>query len=326
MLSTAVQDRALGALLGLAVGDALGTTLEFSIRDSLPHHTEMTGGGPFRLAPGQWTDDTAMALALADSLISCRGLDPHDLMTRFVAWWREGAYSCTGICFDIGRTTAEALARFERTGNPFAGSKSPRTAGNGSLMRLAPVVLFALGHADVDLDALAADQSRTTHAAPQAVEACVYFARLLRAAIQDGPEALRALRAHEKSELSTDSLHLDLRIGQDDVKWKRKARHAEPAIQAFVTGSWRGKTRHQIRSSGFVLDTLEAALWCVGTTSSFEEALILAVHIGDDADTVGAVTGQLAGAFYGATAIPPNWQSTLAWSGKISDVAFALMR
>ena len=144
MQRDAIHDRALGALLGLAVGDALGTTLEFSARDSLPYHTAMTGGGPFRLAPGQWTDDTAMALAPADSLIACNGFDAHDLMTRFVAWWRTGAYSCTGTCFDIGRTTAMALERFERTRRPVAGSRSAQSAGNGSLMRLAPVALFAL--------------------------------------------------------------------------------------------------------------------------------------------------------------------------------------
>src|SRR4051794_24021737 len=139
----AETDRAIGALLGLAVGDALGTTLEFSKRDSKPHHTEMLGGGPFRLRPGQWTDDTAMALALADSLLARGTFDPADLMRRFVDWWRKGTYSCTGDCFDIGITTRQALARFEKTLHPFSGSPDEAQAGNGSLMRLAPVALFA---------------------------------------------------------------------------------------------------------------------------------------------------------------------------------------
>ena len=133
-----VLDRARGALIGLAVGDALGTTLEFTARDAEPLHTEMTGEGPFDLAAGEWTDDTAMALALAKSLTHCRGFDPADVMTRFVAWWRKGHYSCTGTCFDIGIATHQALARFERTGKPFAGSTAPDDAGNGSLMRLSP--------------------------------------------------------------------------------------------------------------------------------------------------------------------------------------------
>ena len=131
-----LADRARGCLLGLAVGDALGSTLEFSRRDSKPRQTEMTGGGPFNLRPGEWTDDTAMALALGESLVACGSLEPSDAMNRFVSWWREGAYSCTGTCFDIGVTTAEALRRYERTGDPLAGSTAEDTAGNGSLMRL----------------------------------------------------------------------------------------------------------------------------------------------------------------------------------------------
>ncbi|GJE13577.1 ADP-ribosylarginine hydrolase Tri1 [Methylobacterium longum] len=255
----------------------------------------MTGGGPFNLAPGEWTDDTAMALALADSLISCSGFDPHDLATRFVRWWQQGAYSCTGSCFDIGMTTREALAHFVHTGEPYAGSTHPRTAGNGSLMRLAPVALFAL-HDVGRADQLARDQSRVTHAARQAVEACAYFAQLLREAILGQPDVLRSRT------------------------WS-----GDPAIAAIAAGSWRHKARDQIRSSGFVVDTLEAALWAVGSTTSFEEALILAVHLGDDADTVGAVTGQLVGALYGASAIPERWLHQLAWRNEISEAADRLL-
>lgn len=187
-----VIDRAMGALLGLAVGDALGTTLEFADRDTCPHHSEMTGGGPFRLEPGEWTDDTAMALALADSLLARRKLDPLDLMTRFVTWWKEGEYSCTGRCFDIGITTRHALAQFCRTGDPYAGATDENTGGNGSLMRLAPVVLFNLDDKDLAVE-MTRSQSLTTHGAPQAVEACAYFAEILWEAIkgrqQDGPRA-----------------------------------------------------------------------------------------------------------------------------------------
>ena len=111
----AIRDRAIGALLGLAVGDAVGTTLEFKARDTYPPLTDMVGGGPFGLKPGQWTDDTAMALALADSLAERGGLDEQDLLARFSDWWRNGTYSCTGRCFDIGGTTAQAIARWERT-------------------------------------------------------------------------------------------------------------------------------------------------------------------------------------------------------------------
>jgi len=293
--SPAVLDRAHGVLLGLAVGDALGTTLEFTRRDAHPLHTEMTGGGPFHLAPGQWTDDTAMALALADSLMSCQGFDPHDLMTRFVRWRKEGAYSCTGTCFDIGITTQQALARFIRNSDPFAGSTDPDDAGNGSLMRLAPVALFALPDAAL-ADQLARDQSRVTHAAAQAVEACAYFVQLLREAT----------------------------LGQADVL-RPRTWSGDPAIAAIAAGSWRHKARYQIRSSGYVVHTLEAALWAIGTTTSFEDALILAVNLGEDADTVGAVTGQLAGALYGASAIPERWLHQLAWNDRIKRAAEATL-
>lgn len=255
----------------------------------------MTGGGPFDLAPGEWTDDTSMALALADSLISCQGFDPHDLATRFVRWWQQGDYSCTGTCFDIGITTRAALARFLQTGEPYSGSTDPYTAGNGSLMRLAPVALFALHDAD-HADHLARDQSRVTHAAPQAVEACAYFVQLLRDAILGQPNLLRP-----------------------------RAWSGDPPIAAIAAGSWRHKTRDEIRSSGYVIDTLEAAVWAVGTTTSFEEALILAVNLANDADTVGAVTGQLAGALYGAVAIPERWLHPLAWRRRISAVSDRLL-
>ena len=289
------SDRARGALLGLAVGDALGTTLEFAPRDAHPHHTRMTGGGPFRLAPGQWTDDTAMALALADSLIACRRLDPRDLMDRFTAWWGEGAYSCTGTCFDIGMTTAQALAHYTVNGDPFAGATDPDTAGNGSLMRLAPAALFALDDPAL-ADRLALDQSRTTHGAPQAVEACALPTQLLREAIRGERNVLRPRH------------------------WA-----GDPAIAALAGGAWRGKAQEEIRSSGYVVHTLEAALWCVETTDSLEAALVAAVNLGEDADTVGAVTGQLAGALYGMSAIPAAWREPLAWQERIVAMADHLL-
>jgi ADP-ribosyl-[dinitrogen reductase] hydrolase len=293
-----ISDRARGGLLGLAVGDALGATLEFTRRDSRPHHTEMTGGGPHALAPGQWTDDTSMALALAESLLACDGLDARDLMTRFLAWFENGAYSCTGECFDIGLTTADALHRFAATGDPWAGSTSETAAGNGSLMRLAPAALFALRD-EADAARLARDQSRTTHGSPQAVESCEVFALMLRDAVLGGGKEA-ALRPRS---------------------WP-----GHKAVADVAAGGWRKKERSEISSSGYVIHTLEAALWCVGRSETFEEALVLAVNLGDDADTVGAVTGQLAGAIWGAKAIPERWLALLAWRERIEELADRLCR
>lgn len=274
------------------MGDALGATVEFRTRDSFPLHTEMTGGGPHRLAPGQWTDDTSMALALGDSLLACRGLDGGDLMKRFLAWMYKGEYSCTRECFDIGLTTRAALLRFEATGDPWAGATSPDTAGNGSLMRLAPAVVFGL-HDEAAARRLAAEQSRTTHGAAAAVEACELFAVILREAVLGAGKLAMAARSWSGCEAITD----------------------------IAAGGWRGKERPEISSSGYVVHTLEAALWCVGRSESFEEAVTLAVNLGDDADTVGAVTGQLAGAVWGEEAIPQRWLAPLAWRERIEALA-----
>lgn len=292
----AIADRAAGALLGLVIGDALGTTLEFSARDAKPPVSGLVGGGPFKLAPGEWTDDAAMALALADSLLARPELDEADLMRRFVAWWRRGDYSCTGRCFDIGITTRQALARFERTGDPVAGSTDPQTAGNGSLMRLAPVAIRFWRDRARLADA-AARQGRTTHAAPEAVDACTAFAELIADAIAGSPR-------HETLAARSSTF--------------------SPKVADVLGGSWRGKHRDAIRSSGYVIHSLEAALWCVGRTSCFADAVLLAANLGDDADTVAAITGQLAGATYGRSAIPAAWLAQLAWRERLETAALQL--
>ena len=296
-IAAAVRDRALGAFLGLAIGDAVGTTLEFRARDAQPRLEDMTGGGPFALPPGAWTDDTAMALALADSLAATGTLDCRDLMDRFVRWWQHGEYSCTGTCFDIGNATRAALDRYMRTGDPFAGSNHPRTAGNGSLMRLAPVALRFRNDRSRLIDT-AADQSRTTHGAEEAVDACRAFAELLADAIAGTPRAaLLAPRPFEGA----------------------------PAVAGIMAGSWRGRARNEIRSSGYVVHTLEAALWSVARTGGFRSAVLLAANLADDADTVAAVTGQLAGALYGLSGIPDRWLNRLAWKDRLLEAAQRLL-
>ena len=158
------RDRFRGCLLGLAAGDALGTTLEFRSPGTFEPIDDMLGGGPFGLQPGQWTDDTSMALCLATSLIERGGFDARDQMERYVRWWREGYLSSKGYCFDIGNTVSDALSRFERDGDPYAGSTDPQTAGNGSLMRLAPLPMYFGGNA-TEAIRMAAASSQTTHGA-----------------------------------------------------------------------------------------------------------------------------------------------------------------
>ena len=293
----AIKDRAVGALLGLAVGDAVGTTLEFKERDTYEPLTDMVGGGPFDLKPGQWTDDTAMALALADSLNGRDDLDERDLLRRFVKWRAQGTYSCTGECFDIGTTTSHALSQWEKTGKPHSGSTDPKSAGNGSLMRLAPVAI-RFWRDRTRLRDIAARQSKTTHAAPEAVDACVAFAELLADAIAGRPV----------SEV--------LQVRSNDYAGR---------IGKIMNGSWRGKQRDDIQASGYVVHTLEAALWCVGRTSDYRSAVLMAANLGEDADTTAAVAGQLAGALYGASKIPNTWANRVAWREKIIGMACKLL-
>lgn len=291
-------DRYRGCLLGLACGDAVGTTVEFSPRDSFPPVTDMVGGGPFQLEPGRWTDDTSMALCLATSLIHCGGFDARDQMNRYVNWWQWGYLSSTSACFDIGMTVCRALQRYQVTGDPMAGSIDPATAGNGSLMRLAPVVLCfhpdqpaVLAHARLS--------SATTHAAPEALECCELFADLL----------TKALHGQPKPEVMTSSV----------------ASFTSPSVAAIARGAYLDKQVSQVTGSGYCVASLEAALWCFANTSSFEGAVLAAANLGDDADTTAAIVGQLAGAFYGAQGIPAHWLEGLHMAGEIDRLAQALL-
>ena len=280
----------MGALLGLAVGDALGTTLEFTKRDAGQPLTDIVGGGPFALEPGQWTDDTSMALCLADSILNFpdqNEIDLKDLSQRFVRWYRQGENSVTGACFDIGMTTRRSLGHFEKTGHPLSPLTDAQYSGNGSIMRLAPVALRWWRTEALAVEAARA-QSLTTHGAAQSVEASALMAHIL----------VRAIRGETKAEIF-NALHFETK---------------NPAINKFIQGkTWVSKTRDQISSSGYVLHTLEAALWCVYHTDNFRDAVLLAANLGDDADTVAAVTGQIAGALYGISGIPESWLQKLAW-------------
>ena len=278
-------ERYRGCLLGLAVGDALGTTLEFSQPGSFEPINDMIGGGPFDLSPGQWTDDTSMALCLADSLIACEGFNPVDQLERYLRWYCKGYLSSTGYCFDIGNTVYRALMRFERTHEPYCGSIDPYTAGNGSIMRLAPVPMF---YALDPLEAInkADESSRTTHQAPAAIDACRYFGGLL----------VGALNGEPKERLLSE------RYSPIPGPWENKP--LVPEVDEIASGSFKRRNPPQIRGTGYAVESLEAALWAFYNGDSFEEGCLLAVNLGKDADTTGAVYGQLAGAFYGEPGIP----------------------
>jgi len=297
-----LKDRYRGSLLGLAAGDALGTTLEFKSPGSFQPIDDMVGGGPFGLNPGQWTDDTSMALCLAESLIKRQGFDPTDQMRRYVRWWRKGHLSSTGTCFDIGGTTSSALSQFERTGDPFSGPSDPHSAGNGSIMRLAPVPLFFAGDPEEAIQ-LAGESSRTTHGAQEAVDACRYLAGLV----------VGALEGRSREELLSECFCPVPEL------WDRNP--LAPKIAAIAVGSFKHLNPPALRGTGYVVDSLEAALWAFHHSQSFVDGALLAVNLGDDADTTGAVYGQLAGAYYGADGIPEEWRHKLAYRQLIEKMA-----
>ena len=297
-------DRCRGALIGLAVGDAIGAAVEFQPPGTFPPVTGYRSGGPHGLDAGEWTDDTSMALALADSMASV-GWDLNDQAHRYVEWWKTGKYSVNGRCFDIGITTRSALSRFVAGQDALAsGDASERASGNGSIMRLAPV---PVGHADLypdnieELSRLADESSLTTHASEQCRSACRYLATVLAALVRGEDRA---------AILSSDWKPLQI---LNDIK------PLHPLIQEVAQGSFREKQPPAIEGSGWVVKSLEAALWAFHDAGSFEEAVLRAVSLGDDADTTGAICGQLAGAFWGESNMPGSLRSGLARMDMIEE-------
>ena len=314
------QQRYQGCLMGLAAGDAVGTTVEFKKPGTFPPVTDMVGGGPFRLRPGEWTDDTSMALCLADSLIACGVFDAADQMDRYVRWWREGYLSSNGECFDIGITVSDALSHYRRTGEPFAGSTDPYSAGNGSLMRLAPAPLFFASDPERAIR-MSGESSRTTHGAATCVDACRYFSGLLVGAVQGADKATL----------------LSPRYSPVAGLWEREP--LCPEIDEIAVGSFRSAPRSEITKtnsgqrskppagivgSGYVVKSLEAALWAFHHSTDFRDGCLLAVNLGDDADTTAAIYGQIAGAHYGIDGIPVEWRERVAMGELIIQLADGL--
>ncbi len=292
---TILKDRYRGCLLGLAVGDAVGTSVEFRERGAFEPLTDMQGGGVFHLRPGQWTDDTSMALCLATSLVQRAGFDPRDQMEQYCRWSDTGYLSSTGKLFDIGGTVRHALEKYRETGDPFAGEDHPSAAGNGCIMRLAPVPMFYA--ADIDAaERYAADSCRTTHGTAECLDAARLLSRII----------VRALAGRDKE----DVLFADGGTFPGGTK-----------LRAIARGEYRTKPDAEIVGSGYVVDSLEAALWSFLHAGSFKEAVLRAANLGKDADTTAAVCGQVAGAYWGESGIPAEWLEKLAMREEIGELA-----
>ncbi len=306
-----LRDRQRGALIGLAIGDALGAAVEFMSPGSFREVTGYRGGGPHGIKAGEWTDDTSMALALADSIASV-GWDLNDQARRYVQWWQNGMYSVNGRCFDIGLTTRGSLSRFQQTGDGLtSGNRAEDAAGNGSIMRLAPVPIRYAGLFPDRLDELAArciESSLPTHGSPVCQSACAYFGLVLCGLMHGLPRA-------------------EVLGAEWPMLQRLRAIHPlHPTIDAVARGSFRDATGASIRGSGYVVKSLEAALWAFHDAVDFRQAVLRAVNLGDDADTTGAVCGQLAGACWGESGIPVDWLSDLAKRDMIDTALQGLVR
>ena len=292
------QNRIQGCLLGLAVGDALGCTLEFKKPGTFEPITTIVGGGVHKLEAGQWTDDTSMALCLAQSLIDCKGFDVKDQMEKYCKWDEEGYMSSTGECFDIGNTTLKALNKFRATREPYSGMNEDSSAGNGSIMRLAPIPMYYSNNPE---DALkyAALSSKTTHANEMCVDACRYMAGII-----------VGLLNGESKETVLSSMYSPVKNYFDN----------EPlcdAIKEVTSGSFKTKQPPDIKGTGFVVESLEAALWAFYHADNFKDGALKAVNLGNDADTTGAVYGQIVGTIYD---IPQEWLQVITMREQITEI------
>lgn len=301
-----LQDRYLGCLTGLAVGDALGAPVEFQQPGSFEPITGMRAGGPFNLEKGMWTDDTSMALCIAASLIENRSFDPVDILERFLRWYRSGYLSSTGECFDIGNRTRASLEDFERTREPFRPDGLTTFASNGSIMRLAPIPMAFRADPSAAVH-LAGESSKLTHNHPDAVDACRYLAALVVGALEGAP----------KEDL--------LQPYFDPAADTWKSQPLTDKMDSVARADYQEKNREDIHPSADAVLCLEAALWAFSRTGSYEEGCLLVVNMGDDSDTTAAVFGQIAGAYYGYDAIPSAWRDQIVEADLLRSMALSLL-
>lgn len=314
-----MKEKILGAIMGLCVGDALGVPVEFIGRESLRQYpvTGMRGHGVHDQPPGTWSDDSSMTLCLLDSL--ARGLNYTDIMQRFVSWMFEAQYTPYGEVFDIGGTTKKALFRFGRgTEALLCGGKSEYDNGNGALMRILPLIFYLHSRYDclplcqTDIKKEYNDSMEEffdithnvcslTHSHVRSNIACGIYLCIAGCMIScDLPSAIVAgihgARAYyEKKDGYIDEL-----------------RHFERLYLSGSIHDFAELPEEEIKSSGYVVDTLEAALWCLLNTDNYKSCVLKAVNLGGDTDTTATVAGGLAGMIYGLQGIPENWMEQIA--------------
>jgi ADP-ribosyl-[dinitrogen reductase] hydrolase len=303
----------LSILHGLAVGDALGVPVEFISRTQLKQNPvkDMRGYGTHSQPPGTWSDDSALAFCLAATI--AKGFNLQELANRFVKWYRQGYWSATGEVFDIGIATAAAISRLENGCEPtLAGGTGERDNGNGSLMRIAPLALHVLYHPIESRFETTRQVSALTHGHIRSAAACIILVEFLRLLILNN-------EMHQSYELLSQILPQKL------TNWGLPPEELQHFNRIF-SQDIRTLSEDEIQSDGYVIHTLEASLWCLLTTRSYEQAVLKAVNLGHDADTTGAVTGALAGMAHQIDTIPIQWLNQVARSNDINNLSASMIK
>lgn len=294
-----------GSLLGLAVGDALGVPAEFKMVGDFEPVTDFRDSDWFDLPAGHWSDDTAMALCLANSLIEKKSFDPVDQIEKYKKWLETGYCSSTGKAIGVGQTILRALLTYRNGDDPYVAISSRHSDGNGSLMRLSPIPLYFKNNPKQAIEN-AELSSKITHGSQLCGDACRYYTGLI----------IGALNGVSKKELLSD-LYSPI-----PNFWKDNQLAEE--IENIALGSYKQNDPPFIQGSGYVVKSMEAALWAFYNSESFEDGVLKAVNLGDDADTTGAIYGQLAGAYYGISGIPKKWVDNVAKKDEICEIASKL--
>jgi ADP-ribosylglycohydrolase len=297
-----LRDRFQGSLVGLAVGDALAAHTQFRKPGSFAAVGDILGGGPFDLPRGAWSDDAAMALLLAESLIECEGFDAHDQVQRYARWQREGHGSATGQCVGITASVTRALATAQYKRQPFAGSHDPAQLDKEPLSRVAPVVMYFFADAAAAV-ARSAEAARITAQAPMVLD-CV---RLLAAILH------QALSGREKADVLRPPREL----------WISPI--TRPEVLGIYDGSYARRELAEIQAGGHVVQALEAALWAFQRSANFREGALACANLGRDSDVVAAVYGAIAGAHFGVSSIPGIWRNSLMKQAVVVDTADRLL-
>lgn len=297
------------SIVGLAIGDALGVPVEFKSRYELNNNPvqEMQGYGSHYVPKGCWSDDTSMTLATIDSIVEQQKIDYNDIMMKFCEWYNYAKYTATGVFFDIGISTSKSLKKYLQGIPPLmCGGEGERDNGNGSLMRILPAVLYSYTNrlSEKQEMELINNMSSLTHRHEISRLGCKIYCDFIKSLLDTSDKNLA---------LETIRLKFDYYSKHYSIDTLRKyIRIFDPNFSSL--------SKEEIKSSGFVVDTLESSIWCLMNANSFYETVVLAVNLGDDTDTVGAITGSMAGLLYGINNIPKNWIENLKNINYLDDL------